>query len=57
MWLKYMDAQGLVQPLFATPPYSLLFYAAGITGLTAESMFLMWLGEQIDKYGIGNGCR
>ena len=55
MWLKYMDAQRLVQPLFASPPNSLLFYAAGITGLTAGSMFLMWLGEQIDKYGIGNG--
>ncbi len=55
MWLKYMDAQRLVQPLFGSPPNSLLFYAAGITGLTAGSMFLMWLGEQIDKYGIGNG--
>ena len=55
MWLKYMDAQRLVQPLFASPPNSLLFYAAGITGLTAGSMFLMWLGEQIDKYGICNG--
>ena len=28
---------------------------AGITALTAGSIFLMWLGEQIDKYGIGNG--
>ncbi len=55
MWLKYMDAQRLIQPLFGSPPNSLLFYAAGITGLTAGSMFLMWLGEQIDKYGIGNG--
>ena len=31
------------------------FYAAGVAGLTAGSLFLMWLGEQIDKYGIGNG--
>ncbi|MFN9603828.1 MAG: preprotein translocase subunit SecY, partial [Planctomycetota bacterium] len=23
--------------------------------MTAGSMFLMWLGEQIDEYGIGNG--
>ena len=28
---------------------------AGLTALTAGSVFLMWLGEQIDKYGIGNG--
>ena len=27
----------------------------GIATLTAGSLFLMWLGEQIDKYGIGNG--
>jgi len=32
-----------------------VFYLSGITCLTAGSMFLMWLGEQIDKYGIGNG--
>jgi hypothetical protein len=32
-----------------------MFYLAGVTGLTAGSIFLMWLGEQIDKYGIGNG--
>ena len=24
-------------------------------GLTAGTVFLMWLGEQIDEYGIGNG--
>jgi preprotein translocase subunit SecY len=27
----------------------------GIVGLTAGTVFLMWLGEQIDEYGIGNG--
>ena len=27
----------------------------GIVGMTAGTMFLMWLGEQIDEYGIGNG--
>jgi preprotein translocase subunit SecY len=26
-----------------------------ITAMTAGSVFLMWLGEQIDRYGIGNG--
>jgi preprotein translocase subunit SecY len=55
MWLKYMQVNGMVQPGFTVPPNSLLFFFAGITGLTAGSMFLMWLGEQIDKYGIGNG--
>jgi preprotein translocase subunit SecY len=26
-----------------------------VTVMTAGTMFLMWLGEQIDEYGIGNG--
>lgn len=27
----------------------------GTIGMTAGTLFLMWLGEQIDEYGIGNG--
>lgn len=27
----------------------------GIMGMSAGTIFLMWLGEQIDEYGIGNG--
>jgi preprotein translocase subunit SecY len=27
----------------------------GIFAMTAGTIFLMWLGEQIDEYGIGNG--
>lgn len=27
----------------------------GVIALTAGTLFLMWLGEQIDEYGIGNG--
>jgi len=30
-------------------------FIMGIVGMTAGTMFLMWLGEQIDEYGIGNG--
>jgi preprotein translocase subunit SecY len=56
MWLSYLRATDLVQLQFTTSPTNMLvFYAAGITILTAGSMFLMWLGEQIDKYGIGSG--
>ena len=55
MWLKFLMAQGLVVPAFQSQPNVALYYLAGITGLTAGSLFLMWLGEQIDKYGIGNG--
>jgi len=27
----------------------------GVIGMTAGTVFLMWVGEQIDEYGIGNG--
>ncbi len=55
MWLTYLRTNGLVQPGFELGTNLLIFYAAGMTCLTAGSVFLMWLGEQIDKYGIGNG--
>jgi len=56
MWLTYMKTQGLVTPQFAEGGTSgLLFYVTGLVSLTAGSLFLMWLGEQIDKHGIGNG--
>ena len=55
MWLKFLLATGLVDRVFTTQPHLIMFYLSGITGLTAGSLFLMWLGEQIDKYGIGNG--
>ena len=35
--------------------YPFLFDLLAVTTLTAGSVFLMWLGEQIDHYGIGNG--
>ena len=55
MWLKFLIAQGLVRPEFLTASTTLAFYLSGVAALTAGSIFLMWLGEQIDKYGIGNG--
>ena len=56
MWMKFMEGGGMVESVIAQDRVArLFFYAAGITGLTAGSVFLMWLGEQIDKYGIGNG--
>src|SRR5262249_53004414 len=35
--------------------FNTYYYWAGIvTMMTAGTIFLMWLGEQIDEYGIGN---
>jgi preprotein translocase subunit SecY len=31
------------------------FHAAGAVTMTAGTILLMWIGEQIDAYGIGNG--
>ena len=53
-WLSYMHSTSppLVQSQFAG---SATFWIMGLTCLTAGSIFLMWLGEQIDEYGLGNG--
>lgn len=55
MWLQFLIGSNLVRTEFLAPGPLIVFFAAGITCLTAGSVFLMWLGEQIDKYGIGNG--
>lgn len=58
-WLKFIQSQQLVYPEFAdfggSPIGTMMFWLIGVTGMTAGTMFLMWLGEQIDEYGIGNG--
>jgi preprotein translocase subunit SecY len=42
----------LVYPQWQTNP---VWWVMGVAALTAGTVFLMWLGEQIDKHGIGNG--
>ena len=56
VWMRIMMGSGGDRPL-VYPEYegSILVFVMGIAGLTAGTMFLMWLGEQIDEYGIGNG--
>jgi preprotein translocase subunit SecY len=51
-WIKYMHAQGLVQPAWQN---TFAFWTISIITLTTGCIFLMWLGEQIDEYGLGNG--
>ncbi|QOV88218.1 preprotein translocase subunit SecY [Humisphaera borealis] len=56
-WIKYMQSPGggvssLVQSQFA---HTFGFWFMALTCLTAGCLFLMWLGEQIDEYGLGNG--
>ncbi len=51
-WLTYITRSGLVYEQWANNP---LWWVMGITALTAGTVFLMWLGEQVDRFGIGNG--
>jgi preprotein translocase subunit SecY len=49
------DGMDLAQPGYQTGfGYYFFFFSAVIT-MTAGTVFLMWIGEQIDEYGIGNG--
>lgn len=58
-WLYYIANQaapgGGEMIVYAQWRASPLWWVMGVTVLTAGTVFLMWLGEQIDRYGIGNG--
>ena len=53
-WIKFLQSgqDPLVYPEYINSP---VLWICGTLALTAGTVFLMWLGEQIDKYGIGNG--
>ncbi len=50
MFMRLLGGEGLTYPGMHGRA---LFM--GVVGMTAGTVFLMWLGEQIDQYGIGNG--
>jgi preprotein translocase subunit SecY len=52
-WVQYMMSpqMGVVAPQYQTFWYGLVCVCI----MTAGTIFLMWIGEQIDEYGIGNG--
>ncbi len=52
IWMSYLSRSNFI---FAPFRGSMIYWLMGLIALTAGSIFLMWLGEQIDKYGIGNG--
>jgi len=51
-WLGTIQQQGHVLPAWMG---TFTFWFMGLTILVTGCMFLMWLGEQIDEYGLGNG--
>ncbi len=50
MWIQSMGP-GSVQATWAGPT----FWITAIVTLTMGCVFLMWIGEQIDEYGLGQG--
>jgi preprotein translocase subunit SecY len=55
-YLGVLMKQGLIREQFLVGgmlPFS--WQLAAVLTMTAGTVFLMWLGEQIDEYGIGNG--
>lgn len=51
-WLIYLDKNQLIYTQMMSNP---LWWVMAVAALTSGTLFLMWLGEQIDKHGIGNG--
>ena len=51
-WINYLNGQGLVYPDYRG---TFMFFIMALTGLMAGTVLLMWVGEQIDEYGVGNG--
>ncbi|MCK5001063.1 MAG: preprotein translocase subunit SecY [Anaerohalosphaera sp.] len=63
-WTRYLTVPlCLIQSLMIMKTFGGWTYAGmekqallmGVVGMTAGTLFLMWLGEQIDEYGIGSG--
>ena len=54
MYMSFMENSEppLVQAQFHN---TMSFWIMGMVCLTAGCVFLMWLGEQIEEYGLGNG--
>ncbi|RME37088.1 MAG: preprotein translocase subunit SecY [Planctomycetota bacterium] len=57
MWMKYLAAQGFLFPHYEGSflGMSFTYGLMALLILTTGTIFLMWVGEQIDEYGIGNG--
>ena len=50
MWVKYLGGKGLL-----VPDLGAFDYLVSVLAMVGGTVFMMWLGEQIDAYGIGNG--
>ncbi|MFN0137819.1 MAG: preprotein translocase subunit SecY [Phycisphaerae bacterium] len=51
-WLRYLSNNGMVYPDYVG---TISFGLIAVSGLMVGTLILMWIGEQIDEYGVGNG--
>jgi len=55
-WVSgFMSQENHVYPGYSSGFNYYWFGLAAVLIMTAGTLFLMWLGEQVDEYGIGNG--
>lgn len=56
-YVSFMASSGKFSAEYAPPGEGLGFFwhLTAVLTMTAGTIFLMWLGEQIDEFGIGNG--
>ena len=54
---SYIIPGGMVHPAYLNEAGTLGFgwFTVAVLTMTAGTVFLMWIGEQIDEFGIGNG--
>jgi preprotein translocase subunit SecY len=55
-YVRVLVSQGMIASEFMpNDALPLSWYVVSVMTMTAGTVFLMWLGEQIDEFGIGNG--
>ena len=55
-YVRFLVGAGLVrQEFLVNGSLPMMWYLVAVITMTAGTIFLMWLGEQIDEFGIGNG--
>ena len=56
-WMRYLATSNFLFVEYEGPFFGMSFtyMIMSLLMLTTGTIFLMWLGEQIDEYGIGNG--
>jgi preprotein translocase subunit SecY len=56
MYVQFIMGYTEGRPNWGLPEYNTtMYWLSSIVTMTAGTIFMMWLGEQIDEYGIGNG--